>query len=964
MKSSNLRAGSAAESAAGDRSESAARAARVISLRRRAAKSQSAGRSFRIRRLLVSALTGVTALALMFSVPAGLGSGAAGSAPPGPRAAGALIQVTTTSQAVNGGDGVCSLREAIYSANFDRNIAIASTNPDTFVTTECAAGSGADTIVLPAGAVFVMSDFVSDAYNFMGPTATPIIFSEINIEANGSRIEHAPNDLFFRAFAVGDASVTLPGGAQASGTGDLTIRNAHIKGFTVRGGDGAGGGGGGMGAGGAVYVKGGTLTVEGSTFEANGAEGGDGSRNGSGAGGGGGGLSGDGGLAGGGISNTENGGSGGGGGGGSRGNGGRGRDATDTGSGGGGGGTVGNGRPGNVANTGGFRCGGEGGSVGITNFGGEDGDDGHCPGGGGGGGEGFPPIVGITAGDGGDGAYAGGGGGGGGDTGDGGDGGFGGGGGGAARLSVFIVDGVGGGGGFGGGGGAGNFAPVSGEPGDGGLFGGDADEDDGGGGAALGGAIFNDSGAVRVFNSTFTRNFAARGLGGGQGTSNPGQNGRDAGAAVFTLNGSLEIHNSTISRNETTGDLGGVVIVRAPIGSISAPPASFTLRNTIIANNGLNDGSGNFSNANGECAAVGLFSTVSTAGSGNLITQNAAASPCPGVAVTADPQLGPLQLNAPGLTPTMAINDNSPAFNAGDDAHCQPFDQRGVARPLAARCDIGAYEFGCPALACPADIVQANDPGQCGAVVNYQGPTADASCPVTVSHPPGSFFPVGATTVTWTRGSESCSFTVTVRDTERPAVTAPADIVANNDPGQCSATLDPGAATVSDNCSGATASGVRSDGLALNAPYPVGVTSITWTATDAAGNTSAAPAVQTVTVHDREPPSLTNPSASPDTLWPPNHKMRDVTVNYTAADNCPGVSCALSVTSNEPVNGTGDGDTAPDWEIRDSRRLRLRAERAGGGSGRVYTITVACTDLAGNTAARSTRVVVPHSVRR
>jgi hypothetical protein len=103
-------------------------------------------------------------------------------------------------------------------------------------------------------------------------------------------------------------------------------------------------------------------------------------------------------------------------------------------------------------------------------------------------------------------------------------------------------------------------------------------------------------------------------------------------------------------------------------------------------------------------------------------------------------------------------------------------------------------------------------------------------------------------------------------------------------------------------------------------------------------------------------------SASPSTLWPPNHKMVEVTVNYSMADNCTpsaGLTCTLSVTSNEPVNGTGDGDTAPDWEVIDARRVRLRAERAGNGQGRVYTITITCWDGAGNSASRQVTMSVP-----
>jgi hypothetical protein len=88
--------------------------------------------------------------------------------------------------------------------------------------------------------------------------------------------------------------------------------------------------------------------------------------------------------------------------------------------------------------------------------------------------------------------------------------------------------------------------------------------------------------------------------------------------------------------------------------------------------------------------------------------------------------------------------------------------------------------------------------------------------------------------------------------------------------------------------------------------------------------------------------------------------MINVTINYTSVDNCSPVTNALSVTSDEPVDGTGDGNTSPDWVIIDDHQVRLRAERDGGGDGRVYTITITSTDDCGNTTTATTTVLVPH----
>jgi hypothetical protein len=102
--------------------------------------------------------------------------------------------------------------------------------------------------------------------------------------------------------------------------------------------------------------------------------------------------------------------------------------------------------------------------------------------------------------------------------------------------------------------------------------------------------------------------------------------------------------------------------------------------------------------------------------------------------------------------------------------------------------------------------------------------------------------------------------------------------------------------------------------------------------------------------------------ASPNTLWPPNHRLVNVTVSYDVTDTCSLTpsSCTLDVTSNEPINGTGDGDTSPDWIILDANHVLLRAERAGNGNGRIYTITITCVDSSGNSSSHSVTVSVPH----
>ena len=114
------------------------------------------------------------------------------------------------------------------------------------------------------------------------------------------------------------------------------------------------------------------------------------------------------------------------------------------------------------------------------------------------------------------------------------------------------------------------------------------------------------------------------------------------------------------------------------------------------------------------------------------------------------------------------------------------------------------------------------------------------------------------------------------------------------------------------------------------------------------------------------PPTITGATADPSTLWPPNHRMVNVTVSYGVTDNCPLAlgSCTLSVTSNEPVLGHGSGNTSPDWIVLDDHHVLLRAEREGGGTGRIYTTTITCTDSGGNSSEEQVEVTVSHDQGR
>jgi hypothetical protein len=110
-------------------------------------------------------------------------------------------------------------------------------------------------------------------------------------------------------------------------------------------------------------------------------------------------------------------------------------------------------------------------------------------------------------------------------------------------------------------------------------------------------------------------------------------------------------------------------------------------------------------------------------------------------------------------------------------------------------------------------------------------------------------------------------------------------------------------------------------------------------------------------------PVFDSVSVTPDVLWPANHKYVDIDATVLVTDNfdpTPTVTL-VSVTSNEPDNGKGDGNTVDDIVIVDDFQFMLRAERSGKGSGRIYAITYQVTDACGNSATASTEVFIPHS---
>lgn len=192
----------------------------------------------------------------------------------------------------------------------------------------------------------------------------------------------------------------------------------------------------------------------------------------------------------------------------------------------------------------------------------------------------------------------------------------------------------------------------------------------------------------------------------------------------------------------------------------------------------------------------------------------------------------------------------------------------------------------------------------------------------------------------------------TVADTTPPVIhSVPGPITVSAD-ANCQAAVPNvvGSVVASDNCTPANALFITQSPVA-GTILGHGQYTIAITVKDASGNTTATNV--SFTVADTTAPLIHSVSASPNVLSPPNHKLVPITVSVTATDNCDPspASKIISITSSEtPATG--------DIQITGNLTASLAATR-NTKAGRVYTITVQCTDASGNSSTATTTVTVP-----
>lgn len=344
----------------------------------------------------------------------------------------------------------------------------------------------------------------------------------------------------------------------------------------------------------------------------------------------------------------------------------------------------------------------------------------------------------------------------------------------------------------------------------------------GGGTGGDGGGIYN-NGLATVTNSTIASN--QTGDGGPLASPSPppdlsvdspspafvavGGNGGEGGGIFNGSSGSFNLRNTTIAFNQTgVGGTGGppppvtgstrkshhAVPVLAPGDGLGGNGggvytgttcATFTVKSSLIAGNSVGAGGvGPDFFSDTSVGSQGFNLVGKTDGSSGWIASDQTGT----IANPLDPLFnGGLQNNG-GPTDTIALQANSPAVDKGINSFALTFDQRGTGFPRTF-----------------------NDPG----IGNGTGDGTDVGA-FEVQLPPGPCNP----------------------DVTKPVMTCPGSVTKYTDSGQVTANINLTTPPASDNCQLKSVVGTRSDGKALSAPYPLGLTIVTWTATDASNNTT------------------------------------------------------------------------------------------------------------------------------
>jgi hypothetical protein len=539
-----------------------------------------------------------------------------------------------------------------------------------------------------------------------------------------------------------------------------------------------------------------------------------------------------------------------------------------------------------------------------------------------------------------------------------------------------------------------------------------------------GGVYSNFNSYLKIIGSTVTNNTASN-SGGGLYVQCPllisnstisGNSAGNGGGGIDIYNTTATIQNSTITGNSASNSGGGIItyysifnLHQSLISGNTAPKGREVYlygadydgdhQNDFNADDfnlfGLNNDAGvQYINPN---SSSNVYSF--TPGSTDIV---------PGAGVQVSDILDTTLANNGGNTMTHALVTGSPAVDAIPSSLCGvATDQRGVSRPKGAGCDIGAFELeevtNTPPFAEAGNNETIDSSQQSSTILNGTASDSDGddltyrwlegTIELLSSRPVvGGLAPLDLSLLSSPLGIGAHTLTLEVDDGQAkstdemiltiensPPIVAPSgggtfqlgdDItlsgqVADFDGDILNYSWKEGANVFITNSITTIGGGDPVDLVdhVIIGGLPLGNHVITLEAND--GTNDPVSGNISVDVVDTSSPTI-SATVNPGILWPPNHKMVDVTIQVNANDNSGSVNLSATVESSEPPDTDGDGNTIPDFTepVIDQDTgviaLQLRAERQGQGTGRTYTITVTATDDSGNSSDAIVVVVAPH----
>ena len=262
-----------------------------------------------------------------------------------------------------------------------------------------------------------------------------------------------------------------------------------------------------------------------------------------------------------------------------------------------------------------------------------------------------------------------------------------------------------------------------------------------------------------------------------------------------------------------------------------------------------------------------------------------------------------------------------------------------------------------PTITCPSNINTTTNTACTATGVALGTPTTADNCSfVSVTNNAPAAFPIGTTTVTWTvtdvaGNTATCTQAVTVTDATPPTIACPSNIATTTAVGVCTRLVNVPSPTTADNCGVASLSWTMTGATTAVSPltginpignytFNLGITTVQYTVTDSATNTSNCSF--TVTVNDNQPPIFTNCPTNPAPLCADStgkYTKTGTSWNATALDGCSTIS-SLTYTLSGSTSGSGTSLDGVAFNVGTTTVTWTATDTAGNVSNCIFDVTI------------------------